>query len=88
MWLLAPVLFVTQWTSWHGAILQIFGDQKICDPDQRVYVVQQRVLRNRKISAGDKLPRNIESAPWLANKLINVLKKYFDEIHHDFDWVF
>lgn len=22
--------------SWHGAILQIFGDQKICDPDQRV----------------------------------------------------
>lgn len=48
-------------------------------------MVQQRVLRNRKISAGDKLPRNIESVPWLANKLINVPEKYFDEIHRDFD---
>lgn len=46
----------------------------VCDPDQRVEVIQQRVLRNRTIAAGDKLPRNIESVPWLANKLINVLK--------------
>lgn len=50
-------------------------------------MIPQRVLRNRKISAGNKLPRNIESVPWLANKLINVLKKYFDEIRLDFDWV-
>lgn len=36
MWLLTTVLFIIQGTSWHAAILQIFGDQKICDPDQRV----------------------------------------------------
>lgn len=48
---------------------------------------KQRVLRNIKISVGNKLPRNIESVSWLANQLINVLKKYFGEIHLDFDWV-